>query len=256
MDLILIAVTALALAMTAGMAIVVATLLRDERARSEARVAALSAMATEHGEPPISSFAARTVANRGAIAAPVPRSIRNASIEDFEIRPVAVRDSALFAPAAQPSPWGARLGVIGTLIVVLVALGGAIMLRSTHGRDLSAAAIAAPAAEPAPLELLSLSHAQEADHIVITGLVQNPRSAGSRSHVVATAFVFGPDGAFLSSSRAPLDFTTLTPGEESRFVVSVPVTAAVSRYRIGFRTEDGQVLPHVDKRAPDALAQK
>jgi hypothetical protein len=30
----------------------------------------------------------------------------------------------------------------------------------------------------------------------------------------------------------------------------------VARYRVGFRTEDGRVITHVDKRGPDALAQK
>lgn len=103
---------------------------------------------------------------------------------------------------------------------------------------------------------MSLRYAQESDRLVITGLVQNPRGATPISHVVATAFVFGPDGTFLSSGRAPLDFVTLTPGEQSPFVVNVPVTGQVTRYRIGFRTEDGRVLPHVDKRAPDSLAQK
>ena len=110
--------------------------------------------------------------------------------------------------------------------------------------------------DAAPLELLSLRHRQEPDRIVITGLVQNPRTATPIAHVAATVFVFGPDGAFLSSNQAPLDYTTLTPGGESQFVVSVPVSGQVSRYRVGFRTEDGQVLPHVDKRGPDAIAQK
>jgi hypothetical protein len=114
----------------------------------------------------------------------------------------------------------------------------------------------APAPEAAPLELLSLRHAQEAQRLQVTGVVKNPRTGSPLSHVVATAFVFGPDGAFLSSSRAPLDFTMLAPGEESPFVVSVPVSGQVSRYRVGFRTEDGRVIAHVDKRAPDALAQK
>ncbi|HMF60907.1 MAG TPA: hypothetical protein VK595_11075, partial [Vicinamibacterales bacterium] len=41
----MIAVTALSLAMAIGMAIVVAKLLRDDRERSDARVAALTAMA-------------------------------------------------------------------------------------------------------------------------------------------------------------------------------------------------------------------
>ena len=110
------------------------------------------------------------------------------------------------------------------------------------------------AAEPVPLELVSLRHLQQAQTLTVTGLVQNPRTGAPLSHVVATAFVFGPDGTFLASSRAPLDFTTLAPGDESPFVVTVPVTGAVSRYRIGFRGEDGRVIAHVDKRGPDALA--
>ena len=82
------------------------------------------------------------------------------------------------------------------------------------------------------------------------------RATAPLSRVVATAFLFGPDGTFLTSSRAPLDFTTLAPGVESPFVVSVPVSGAVSRYRVGFRTDDGRVISHVDRRAPESLAQK
>jgi hypothetical protein len=39
-------------------------------------------------------------------------------------------------------------------------------------------------------------------------------------------------------------------------VVSVPVNGAVSRYRVGFRTDDGRVISHVDRRTPESLAQK
>jgi hypothetical protein len=132
----------------------------------------------------------------------------------------------------------------------------------THPRASASTSQADAAAQPpvvldsAPLELVSLRHTQAPQQLVISGLVQNPRSGAPMSHVVATAFVFGPDGGFLTSSRAPLDFTTLAPGDESAFVINVPVTGQVARYRIGFRTEDGRVIEHVDKRAPDALAQK
>jgi hypothetical protein len=253
-DVILISVTAVALALTAGMAIVVATMLRDERARSDARVAALSAM-TREDQVPLPASQAQKAAPVVLPSAVQPRE-NSTSSDDLEIRPVAVQDSALFALPAQPSPWGARLGVIAAILVATALAGGAIMIRSSHAQKSGTLVAAQPASEAPPLELLALSQSQEGDRIVISGLVQNPRNAGPRTHVVATAFVFGPGGAFLSSGRAPIDFTTLTPGEESRFVVSVPVNAAVARYRIGFRTEDGQVLPHVDKRAPDALAQK
>ena len=47
METILIVVTALAVAIAAGMAVVVVTMLRHERARSEARIEALSALAAE-----------------------------------------------------------------------------------------------------------------------------------------------------------------------------------------------------------------
>src|SRR5688500_13230360 len=51
MDTILMTITALSVAMSAGMAIVVITLLRRDRARSEARVALLAAMSAD----PVSS---------------------------------------------------------------------------------------------------------------------------------------------------------------------------------------------------------
>jgi hypothetical protein len=111
-------------------------------------------------------------------------------------------------------------------------------------------------AESVPLELVALRHSRDAQSLTISGLVENPKTGASQSRLVATAFVFGPDGAFLTSSRAPIDISTLAPGDESPFVVTVPVSGEVSRYRIGFRTEDGRVVAHVDKRTPDTLASK
>jgi hypothetical protein len=142
-------------------------------------------------------------------------------------------------------------------IALAIGLAGTT-IRSHRTASAPSNAVAQPPAkaEAVPLELMALHHTQESDRIVITGLVQNPRNAPTIGHVSATVFVFGPEGAFLSSNQAPLDFTTLTPGAESQFVVSVPVSAPVARYRVGFRTEDGRVLAHVDKRGPDALAQK
>jgi hypothetical protein len=72
--------------------------------------------------------------------------------------------------------------------------------------------------------------------------------------VAATAFLFGADGTFLASGRAPLDFTILRPGDESGFVISVPVTLPVARYRIGFRGDDGRIIGHVDRRAANSIA--
>jgi len=254
-------VTALSLAMAAGMALVVVKLVREERARSEARVAALGAMSAD---PVIDSpFTRRQIAVAPAVS-PLRRSEQDVRFHDLEIRPseAAVSSvSSLFAETDQPSPWGRRFAVIGSLAVVVLVIGFAVSGKARPPASAAPGTSVAQQAQPldtAPLELLSLRHAREenAQRFVISGLVQNPRSGAPLSHVVATAFLFAPDGTFLTSSRAPLDFTTLAPGVESPFVVSVPVTGQVARYRVGFRTEDGRVIAHVDRRGPDALAQK
>jgi hypothetical protein len=288
METILIVVTALALAMAAGMAVVVVTMLRHERARSDARIEALSTLAAAEptaSEPLRASphFSAEQIAqwregtrpSRESSSSlepahPAPRiiaepiAIRETTsstideVDDFEIRPSVAGVADLFAEPERPSPWVNRLVAIGCFAAILVAIGIGLTTFGSRTASSSEAASAPTAAKAAvaPLELLSLRHTQEPDRIVITGLVQNPRTAAPLAHVAAAVFVFGADGALLSSNQAPLDYTTLTPGGESQFVVSVPVSGQVSRYRVGFRTEDGQVLPHVDKRGPDALAQK
>jgi hypothetical protein len=117
------------------------------------------------------------------------------------------------------------------------------------------AAPSSAAAQAVPLELLSLSHTQQPSGLTISGTVYNPRGATPVSQVFAAAVLFGPEGNFLTSAHAPLDFTTLRPGEESPFVIAVPVAAAVARYRVGFRGADGAVIAHVDRRADATAAQ-
>jgi hypothetical protein len=273
MDTILIAVTAIALALTATMVVILVTVLRQERARSEARVAALSAMAAdaiEERPEPMPREVLHHGPTRRVVAAPRPEPTVTPipqfsetpvvdDVDDLEIREGVSGVSHLFADPEPPSPWGRRFVVIGCLAALVLAIGMTLVFsraRSSSTDGSANAAQAAPAAAGVPLELLSLKYSQETDRLVISGMVQNPRGAAPLSHVVAAAFVFGPDGTFLSSGRAPLDFITLTPGEGSPFVVNVPVTGQVTRYRVGFRTEDGRVLPHIDKRTPEALAQK
>ena len=267
MDTILIGVTVVALAMTATMAVILVTVLRQERARSEARVAALSAMAADavddRQELPRQEFSPRDLSHQApsrpeprphAVAPPVarafspvqlfsePRVVDDAEhVDDLEIRPGVSGVSNLFSEPEPASPWGRRFVVIGCLAALVVAIGLTLSLTRSRPSSVATGTVtqASTATSGSPLELLSLRYTQESDRLVITGLVQNPRAAAPISRVVATAFVFGKDGTFLSSGRAPLDFVTLTPGEESPFVVNVPVTGKVTRYRVGFRTEDG-----------------
>jgi hypothetical protein len=270
MDTVLMAVTALSLAMAIGMAMVLARLLREDRARSEARVAALVAMAAEPAPRPqwVASPPPRRAATSDSIAPPAGRQATGLRVKDavldLEIRPAApgvAGVAELFAERNEPSPWRRRVAVIGALAAVGAALiSGVVVARGPRGASAGLATAAlrsgSPAAEVPPLELRSLHHTEEARSFVVAGVVHNPRGGAPLSGVVATAFAFGSDGVFLSSGRAPVDSTTLAPGDESPFVVTVPVTDRVSRYRIGFRAEDGRVIAHVDKRAPDALASK
>jgi hypothetical protein len=259
MDITLTVVAALSLLIAMALALVVLKLLRDERARSDARVAVLTARSHEPTPDPVQHHAFSSVPRSSAtpLRSSHRRTSSEALLDDFEIRPSA-GTVTLFAPAEEPSPWGRRLGVIAALSVVVFAIGAVSMwVRRAPAASIAPSGVQQAAVlEGAPLELLSLHHVQEPERLVITGVVQNPRNGAAISRVVATVFLFGPDGAFLTSSRAPIDFTTLGPGVESPFVVSVPVSSAVSRYRVGFRTDDGRVISHVDRRTPESLAQK
>ena len=256
MDTLMMVVTGLSLAMAIGMGLVVAKLVREERQRSDARVAALAEMAAE----PAPHVQPSADVRRPVVAARPARIVR---LDELEIRPANTTVTGvaeLFTARQAPSVWGGRLAVVGALAIVAAAVAFGIKSLGVRG-DAPASAAAATTGDRVttgapPLELLSLHHTQQTGSITITGLVQNPRDGTPLTRVVATALVFGPEGTVLSSARALLDFTTITPGDESPFAVTVPVTGEVTRYRIGFRSADGRVIAHVDKRAPDALASR
>lgn len=258
MDTLLVAITGLALLIVLMLAVTVARLVRDERRRSEARVAALVAMSGRPEEEPVPEPVRAAPAPRPRTASPKPSAPKPpAPIGDFDLRPsAAIAAAALFAQPERSSVWKPRVVVVAPL--ALIILGAAIAFYPADpdiaAPEPAAAATPASASPAAPLELLSLKHSQQADSLTVTGLVQNPRSGTPLSKVFATAFLFAADGSFLASGRAPLDFTTLGPGDESPFVVTVPVKGAVARYRVGFRSADGRVVAHVDRRAGGAIA--
>ena len=285
METLLIAVTGLSLAMALGMGGLVLRLVREERRRSDARVAALIDMASEGAEgappsipaPPVAPVARRFDAspsgvNRTALPRATPKLNRETTgprppaavteaegESDLELRPAAAASTAvvgdLFVTPVRSSNRAARLTVAAGLAAVST-IAGYLLLSSGAGPVPAAAGATAGAPAAAPLELLSLQHTQQDSGLAVTGLVQNPRSGATLTRVIATAFAFGADGTFLASGRAPIDFTSLAPGAESPFVVQVPVTGAVARYRVGFRSEGGEVIAHVDKRTAEAIARK
>jgi hypothetical protein len=274
MDTTLVIVTVLSMGMAAALSLIVWRLLREEHRRSEARVVALRAAAhTPAHLPPVS---AGLPASKGAAVAAVRKpapviaafrpqaqsSVADAAA-DLPLRvpatPVpsapALDATPLFLEPARPSPWGNRIGIMAAIALVGAA---ALLFALAAGRARAARSAIAAAAPAAPveagLELLSLRDAHQNGSLTITGMVHNPRTASLLTRVTVTAYTFDDKGAFLASGRALLDVTSLAPGDDSPFVVSVPATDAVARYRIGFRGEDGRVIGHVDRRQAGPVA--
>jgi hypothetical protein len=265
LDIIMPLITVLALALALGMGVVLFRFTREERRRSDARVAALieaSAERVNHEDPFGQAEATGVKAGNaesprvGALQAEADRADRFA-LEPFDLEvgysQDAVRVAELFAEPERESPWGRRIAVAACVAAIVGVAGYVLLSRDTTMEDVSTRPVAVSAQQP-PIELLSLRHSQQPGRLTITGLVQNPRNGVALSRVTATAFAFSADGTYLASGRAPLDFSTIGPGEESPFVVTVPVTGTVARYRVGFRGEDGRVIAHVDRRASGTMA--
>jgi hypothetical protein len=245
MTTILVTITIVSLVMTIALAALVVKLTRDERRRSAARVVALTRMA---------DFAAE---NDASLAL-------DDEVDDdlpFDRMEHASRSGDLFAAHERHqahSEWPQRLGIVFAVAVVVTIATVAVRWRSTTIQPPTAEQTAGPASSAQAahglLELMSLKHEQNGTTLTITGLVQNPRDGVPLTKVAATAYLFGSDGSLVASGNAPLDFTVLRPGDESAFTIAVPVTAAVARYRLGFRGEDGRVIGHVDRRASSTIA--
>lgn len=161
----------------------------------------------------------------------------------------------LFAP--QPSAAAQGNPLIKVAVGVAMAVALIIVVASANrGGDTTTdespsnvrASQAASTRGAAPLELISMRHTRSGDTLTVTGLVRNPRNGASIARVSAVVLAFNRAGAFVASGRAALDFTTLEPGDESPFVVTIPSVSEVGRYRVSFRTDAG-VVRHVDRRS-------
>ena len=210
------------LAAAAGFAALAWKSVDEQRRRSAARVAALSAAISD----------APMILEAG-FSRPVTEDAPVAVGSMFDARPGATVQS-------RPMIKAAVMGAMALVVVAFVAF-------ST--RDASEAATAATAADQAaPLELISMRHTRNGDTLTVSGLVRNPRGGKMFGSVAAVVLTFDRQGANVGTVNAPLDFISLAPGDESPFVVTIPNAGAVGRYRVSFRTDAG-VIRHVDRRA-------
>lgn len=236
MDTTLITVTVLSMSMAAALSAIVWRMLRLERQRSNARVAALSAAARR----------ADTPAREEPDLPLAPRDFSERSVVHERIS-----ESPLFVAREHASPWGTRVAVMAAVALVVASVVlFSLAARAPKGTRSGPARANVSAAAPANagLELMSLRDSRQPGSLTISGVVQNPRTGTHLSRVAVTAYTFDDKGSFLASGRALLDVTALEPGDESPFTVTVPVTDDVARYRIGFRDEAGRVIEHVDRR--------
>jgi hypothetical protein len=129
---------------------------------------------------------------------------------------------------------------VGAVMTVAIVIGAIIGARNSGTPAQAVSGIR-------PLELVSMRHQREGTTLTVSGLVRNPAAGIAVNGVTAVVFAFDRNGGFVASGRAPLEFGSLAPGDESPFVVAVPNVSDVARYRVGFRTGRG-VVRHVDRR--------
>ena len=252
MDIVLLAITIVSLVVALVMSVVAWRASRDERARSAARVAALAAAARLDQPAADTVMVQKPIVARPVAAPPRPAPWNPPSAPHSVGQAEQFGDSFLGSAVAVPPSGGRQRGlaIAASLLFVVVVVGGYF---SIYGGGSGRNTTEQTAASASPLELISLRHERRNSRLAITGLVRNPNGGTAVEKLAAVVFLFDQRGAFVTSSRADVDFTQLTPGDESPFVINVDAPNNVARYRVSFRTDAG-VVPHVDRRGQEPIA--
>jgi hypothetical protein len=231
MEFILLIVTLISLTVAIVATALAWRVIQQERLRSEARIAALVADIADE------------------------RTVNAADPESTAVAEIPFRD----APAATPVMFGARqpagsgfrmVAVVGVGALVVAAVIAGVMMTSggRQPRPASTAAAMPPASTDVVLELVALGHEREADRLTVRGVIRTPPASSDVNHLTAVVLLFTREGGFIGSGRAEVDARVTAPGAERTFVVTVPASDEVGRYRVSFRSDD-QVIPHVDRRS-------
>jgi hypothetical protein len=190
----------------------------------------------------------------------LPVAVRFSSFDEPDPAPVAADDSGwdtgisndtlFIASADTPTTPSRRWLALSTAAMLTAVGGGAVYAFMTPGFLTMTAPAAQTTLATRPLELVSLHYAtDEPGYFTVTGIVRNPIGAPQLLNVAAVVYLFDAEGQYVGNGRIALDIKTLEPGLESSFMVRVPTSGAVSRYRVGFRFPDGAVVSHIDRRA-------
>ena len=213
-------ITMISLIVAAIMTVVAWTTVRDERRRSAARVAVLTAAIHGHDDLPI-----------------LPRSVGGL-------------DALPVEPTTQSGRRFAAAGVVA-LVAVGAVTGLVLLAEGSRGR---AGTVPAHATSPAvvPLELIALEQDRDDTRLIVRGIVRNPGSAAKLNGLTVVVLLFSGDGGFIGSGTAPVATASLAAGAEAPFVVTLPDADSVDRYRVSFRTDD-RIVPHIDRRGRNPI---
>ena len=268
MDILLVGITIVSLVVAFVMSLAAWRMMRDDKKRTAARVAALSVAAAS--PEALASFA------REPEPAPLPKPAPKAPWSAPRIVPAPAAQAAMASVPAEEMPLNqpARIepvrrnepiithasGFLGetemerdhggrqkslafAAVFLFVVLSGGLAWMMSGPRGTTPVAVG----PNSPLELVSLTHARQNQKLAVSGLVRNPAAGKPIEHLSAVVFLFDRMGTFVTSSRANVDFLKLGAGDESPFVVSLDAPVTVARYRVSFRTDDG-IVPHIDRR--------
>ena len=228
MNMILLFITGVALTLAGFMSAVAWQLSRNERRRSDARVAAL----------------AEALYDDSTDKSQIVQSL-------LETRPISEWKRQLFAAGVGI----ATVAVAASLMAIPARMENHSAKTSrfeapAHGvSGLHGSTSATLQRSDVPLELIALEHERTGDDLIVRGLVRNPMDAAERDGLSAVVLVLGPGGDVVATARAALPAARLAPGATTPFVVNVTGAADVERFRLSFRV-DGRVEPHVDRRGP------
>jgi hypothetical protein len=228
MDTVLLGITAVSLVIAGVSAMIAWRVVRADRQRTAARVAALAAAAGLRDMP-------------APAASPVAPAVVETALVD---------DGAIFSrPTVDSGSAGRQLRLLtAAAVVALVAVGGAGAM-FVSGRT---PGVSRPTART-PVELVALSHARTDGVLAVSGIVRNPAGGAALEHIDAQVRVFDAAGIMISTRSARLDVPRLAPGQDAPFVITVGEAATAARYRVSF-TIDGTMLPHVDRRTNSPAA--
>jgi hypothetical protein len=229
----LLLVTLVSMLLAAIMSIVAWHSSREERRRSEARIAALAAEI--HDERAMPPGAVEPSGDLFAARPPARGGFRFATVAAGGLF-VCASAAALAVVSSNAS--GAASSGVHAAADRLNQTAPVNVERPTNASNVT----------PVPIELVALGYERDGDRLIVRGIVRNPSSGAPLDRVTAVVLLFKDDGGFLGSGRATVESPALGPGGETAFAVTVPGANAVGRYRVSFRSED-RIVPHIDRRS-------